>query len=115
MSGLFASLSASVQALTAQSRALEISGKNLANVNNASYARQRIQFGDLGTVQTAQGPESMGLQALSVQQLRDALLDKQVMSESSLSSYYTTLQSAYQRAQASLGQHKAEKMPAPYW
>ena len=104
MSGLFASLSASVQALTAQSRALEISGKNLANVNNASYARQRIQFGDLGTVQTAQGPESMGLQALSVQQLRDALLDKQVMSESSLSSYYTTLQSAYQRAQASLGQ-----------
>ncbi|MEO6874934.1 MAG: flagellar hook-associated protein FlgK [Opitutaceae bacterium] len=104
MSGLFSSLNASVQALTAQSRALEISGKNLANVNNPSYARQRIQFGDLGTVVTAQGAESMGIQALSVQQIRNALLDKQVMNESGLSSYYQTLQSAYQRAQAGLGQ-----------
>jgi len=104
MSGLFASLTSSVQALTAQSRALEIAGKNLANVNNPGYARQRVRFGDLGTVQTAQGPESMGLQALAVQQLRDALLDKQVLNEGSLSSYYQTLQGAYQRAQASLGQ-----------
>ena len=104
MSGLFASLNSSVQALTAQSRALEISGKNLANVNNTSYARQRVQFGDLGTVMTPQGPESMGIQALSVQQMRDSLLDGQVMNESSLSSYYQTLQTAYQRAQAGLGQ-----------
>jgi flagellar hook-associated protein 1 FlgK len=104
MSGLFASLSSNVQALMAQSRALEIAGKNLANVNNTSYARQRIRFGDLGTVQTPQGPESMGLQALQVQQLRDVLLDKQVLNEGSLSSYYQTMQSAYQRAQAGLGQ-----------
>jgi flagellar hook-associated protein 1 FlgK len=104
MSGLFASLNNSVQALTAQSRALEISGKNLANVNNTGYARQRVQFGDLGTVMTPQGPESMGIQALSVQQLRNSLLDGQVMNEASLSSYYQTLQSAYQRAQAGLGQ-----------
>jgi flagellar hook-associated protein 1 FlgK len=104
MSGLFSTLNSSVQALTAQSRALEISGKNLANVNNPSYSRERVQFGDLGTVQTPQGAESMGVTAVSVEQLRDALLDKQVVSESALSSYYTTLQSAYQNAQASLGQ-----------
>ena len=112
MSGLFASLNSSVQALTAQSRALEISGKNLANVNNTSYSRQRVQFGDLGTVMTAQGPESMGIQALSVQQLRDALLDGQVMNEASLSSYYQTLQTAYQRAQAGLGQTVASPTAA---
>lgn len=104
MSGLFASLNASTQALMAQSRALEISGKNLANVNNSNYSRERVQFGSLGTVQTAQGAESMGITALSVEQTRDALLDQQVMRESSQSSYYTTQQSAYQRAQAGLGQ-----------
>ena len=52
MSGLYSSLNASVQSLSAQSRALEIAGKNLANVNNASYARQRVVFGDLCRVQT---------------------------------------------------------------
>ena len=105
MSGLFASLNSSAQALTAQSRALEIAGKNLANVNNASYARQRVIFGDFGTVQTSTGPESMGFQAVSVQQLRDSLLDQQVMRETAFSSYYQTLQSTYQRAQAGLGQN----------
>ncbi len=105
MSGLYASLTNSVLALSAQSRALEVSGKNLANVNNPNYARQRVVFGDLGTVQTPIGPESMGLQAIGVEQLRDALLDHQVMRESSLSAYHLAQQSAYQRAQAGLGQN----------
>ncbi len=104
MSGLFSSLSSSVNALSAQSRAVEITGKNLANVNNASYARQRVVFGDLGTVETAQGPESMGLAAVGVEQLRDSLLDQQVLREVALSSGDQTEQGAYQRAQAGLGQ-----------
>src|SRR5882724_2419947 len=104
MSGLFSSLNSSVNALNAQSRAVEITGKNLANVNNASYARQRVVLGDLGTVETAQGPQSMGLTALGVEQTRDSLLDQQVMREVSLSASYQTEQQAYQRAQAGLGQ-----------
>jgi flagellar hook-associated protein 1 FlgK len=107
MSGLFASLNASVAALSAQSRALETTGKNLANVNNPNYARQRVIFGDRGTIMTASGPESMGLQALGVEQVRDALLDQQVMREISLTSAYSTEQQAYQRAQAGLGQSVA--------
>jgi flagellar hook-associated protein 1 FlgK len=104
MSGLFASLNASVSALNAHSRAVEIAGKNLANVNNTSYARQRVVYGDRGTVITPQGAESLGLEALGVEQLRDKLLDRQVLRESSLSSYYQSMQSAYKRAQAGLGQ-----------
>jgi flagellar hook-associated protein 1 FlgK len=104
MSGLFASLNSSVNALSAQSRAVEITGKNLANVNNAKYARQQVVFGDRGTVQTALGPESMGLTALGVEQIRDSLLDQQVMREVALSAGYQTEQQAYQRAQAGLGQ-----------
>lgn len=104
MSGLFASLNASVQAMSAHSRAIETAGKNLANVNNPNYARQRVIYGDRGTVITPDGAESLGLDALGVEQLRDTLLDRQVMRESSLSSYYTSVQSAYQRAQAGLGE-----------
>ena len=84
MSGLFASLNSSITALGAQSRAVEISGKNLANVNNPNYARQRVVIGSLGTVQTAQGPESMGVTALGIEHLRDSLLDQQVRIESAL-------------------------------
>ncbi|MEO7600301.1 MAG: flagellar hook-associated protein FlgK [Opitutus sp.] len=104
MSGLFASLNASVSALTAHSRSVEIAGKNLANVNNANYARQRVIYGDRGTVVTPDGAESLGLEALGVEQLRDALLDRQVVREAARTSYYQAQQNGYSRAQAALGQ-----------
>jgi flagellar hook-associated protein FlgK len=104
MSGLFASLNASVNALNAHSRAVETAGKNLANVSNPSYARQRVVYGDRGTVITPQGAQSLGLEALGVQQLRDQLLDRQVVRETALTSYYEAQQKGYQRAQAALGQ-----------
>lgn len=91
-------------ALTAHSRAVEVAGKNLANVNNTNYARQRVLYGDRGTVTTPQGAESLGLEALGVQQIRDALLDLQVLREASLTASFTAEQQGYQRAQAALGQ-----------
>lgn len=110
MSGLFASLNHSVSALTAHSRAVETAGKNLANVNNPTYARQRVIYGDRGTVVTPMGAESLGLEAMGVEQLRDALLDRQVVRETARSSFYQAQQSGYQRAQAALGQDVASAL-----
>ena len=110
MSGLFASLNSSVSALTAHSRAVETAGKNLANVNNPTYARQRVIYGDRGTVVTPMGAESLGLEAMGVEQLRDALLDRQVVRETARSSFYQAQQSGYQRAQAALGQDVASAL-----
>jgi len=107
MSGLFGSLNASVSALTAHSRAVETAGKNLANVNNPAYARQRVIYGDRGTVVTPDGAQSLGLEVLGVEQLRDALLDRQVVREAARTSYYQAQQNGYQRAQAALGQDVA--------
>ncbi len=107
MAGLYAALNSTVSALTAHSRAVEIAGKNLANVNNDTYARQRVIYGDRGTVVTPEGAQSLGLEALGVEQLRDALLDRQVGREVARASYYQAQQSAYQRAQAALGQDVA--------
>lgn len=104
MSGLFSTLGSSVKALTAQSRAIETAGKNLANLNNASYARQRVVLGDRGTVVTPEGAQSLGIEVLAIQQLRDGLLDKQVMREVSLQKGFEAEQQFYSRTQAALGQ-----------
>jgi len=63
-----------------------------------------VIYGDRGSVQTEIGVQSLGVEARQIQQLRDSLLDGQVMRESSLLSSYEAEQSAYQRAQANLGQ-----------
>jgi flagellar hook-associated protein 1 FlgK len=104
MSGLFASLNTTVKALNAHSRSVDLAGRNLANVNNPAYARQRVILGDRGTVITADGAQSLGIEAMGVQQLRDALLDRQVSREISLKEAYTAEQQGYSRAQAGLGQ-----------
>ena len=104
MSGLFGNLSSGVKALTAQSRAIETAGRNLANVNNAKYARQRVVLGERGTVMTAQGAQSLGVEAKQIEQVRDSLLDRQVTREISLTSSLSSRQSAYQKAEAALGQ-----------
>ena len=62
MSGLFTTLNSSSTALNAHSRAIETTGKNLANVNNPNYARQRVVYGDRGTVETPLGAQSLGLE-----------------------------------------------------
>lgn len=104
MSGLFGSLSSGVKALTAQSRAVETAGRNLANVNNPNYARQRVVFGDRGTVQTPQGAQSLGIEAKQIVQLRDAILDQQVVREIAVTSALKKQQSSLENAQAGLGQ-----------
>ena len=104
MSGLFGALSNGIKALNAQSRAVETAGRNLANVNNPDYARQRIVYGDRGTVKTPLGAQSLGIEAKQIEQLRDFLLDRQVVREVSLKAAYESQQAAYQKAQAGLGQ-----------
>ena len=104
MSGIFSSLNQSVRALHAQSRGVETAGRNLANVNNPDYARQRVLFGDRGTVLTAQGAISLGLEARSTSQIRDTLLDRQLARELARTSSLREEASAYAKAQAALGE-----------
>jgi flagellar hook-associated protein 1 FlgK len=104
VSGLFGQLSNSVKSLNAASRSIETAGRNLANVDNSSYARQRVIYGDHGSVKTDLGVQSLGVEAVGIEQIRDSLLDAQVVREASLLNSYEAEQSAYERAQANLGQ-----------
>ncbi len=104
MLGLFGSLNLGARSLSTQQLGIEVAGHNLANVSNAAYARQRL------TIQTAQpvpsqlGPQGAGAEGVAILQLRDALLDRQILSETSAGGYLEAQQQALQYAQANLGQ-----------
>jgi len=104
MSGLFGSLNSSVKGLNAQQAGVETAGRNLANLSNTNYARQRVIFSDRGTVQTAYGPQSLGIEAVGTLGIRDSLLDAQLVRELSLMAELEMGQSALKQAQAGLGQ-----------
>jgi flagellar hook-associated protein 1 FlgK len=101
---LFTCLSSGASALDAQSYALQITGKNLANVNNANYAREKVNMGTGPAIQTPLGYASPDLEAQSVTQIRNAFLDQQVAQEGSITSALTAEQSALQEAEAGLGE-----------
>ncbi len=81
MSGLFGILGNSVSALRTQTAAIDIAGRNLANVNNPAYARQRLVFGSRGVVQTPYGPQSLAIEAVGLKNFRDNLIDNQILRE----------------------------------
>ncbi len=104
MSGLFGSLTQTVRALSAHSKGVETAGRNIANVNNPDYARQRVLFADRGTVNTPQGAQSLGIEAKAVEQVRDALLDTQVIRERGRTATLEAEGTVLLRIQASLGE-----------
>jgi len=104
MSGLFATIGSTAAALNAQSAAINVTGTNIANVNNPDYSREIVVIANTGEVQTTEGAESTGL-SVSVQQERDSVLDAMVRQEASLTSGFTSQQSLLQAAQAALGEN----------
>ncbi len=104
MSGLFTSLYTTTNSLRTQSAAIDIVGRNMANVNNAGYARQRLVMGDKGTVETALGAQSLGTEPVGIQQMRDRLLDAQITEETSNTAELEAQLKFFQQAQTALGQ-----------
>ncbi len=83
MGGLFGNLVQASKALMANQVAIQVTGRNLANVNNPEYSRQRVKMGDRYVDQTPHGPVGSGVEVLQVQQMRDAFLDAQVVRHAS--------------------------------
>jgi|GEM_PF-760956 len=104
MSGLIGSLQNSSGALRVHSKGLEVAGKNLANINNRGYSKQRVEIGDRGSVDTGIATESMGVEAMGLRQNRDALLDKSVMREITSTSSLEAAKKVLESAEIALGQ-----------
>ncbi len=104
MLGLFGTLNMGARSLQTQQQGVEIAGNNLANVNNPAYARQRIQLQSSATIPDVVGPQGTGAENTAIRQIRDALVDRQLSSEISVTGFLESQQEAYQYAQANLGQ-----------
>ena len=104
MSGLIGSLQNSSGALRVHSKGLEVAGKNLANINNRGYSKERVEIGDRGSIDTGIATESMGVEAMGLRQNRDSLLDKSVMREITSTSSLEAAKKVLESAETALGQ-----------
>jgi flagellar hook-associated protein 1 FlgK len=104
MLGLFGTLSMATRSLQTQLNGTEVAGHNLANVNTPGYARQRVAIETSLTVPSELGPQGTGADAIAILQIRDALIDRQIVSETSVRGSYESRQKALQFGQAALGQ-----------
>src|SRR5690606_5728112 len=104
MLGLFGTLNLATRALSTQREGTEVAGHNLANVNNPAYARQRLAISTSIAIPTTLGPQGTGVESLAITQLRNELLDRQILSENGVHGALTEQQRALEYAQATLGQ-----------
>src|SRR5262245_15602800 len=104
MLGLFGTLSMATRALQTQRNGTEVAGHNIANVNTPGYSRQRVAIETSITIPSEIGPEGTGADAVAINQLRDILLDRQIVSETSVRGAFEAKQKALEFAQAALGQ-----------
>ena len=101
MSGLFGHLTSASSALQAHSKSVELSGKNIANINNPNYARQRVISSSVSAVASGQVSTFVDRE---VQNLRDVFVDKQVVEEGSFLSSFETRDNRLREILAVLGE-----------
>lgn len=104
MSGLLGNLQSAARALAAHEAGVQVAGRNLSNVNNPAYARQRVQLGDRAILESNHGPVGNGVEVLGIQQIRDRFMDASVAREIASTSYLQAQQSGLERAEANLGE-----------
>jgi flagellar hook-associated protein 1 FlgK len=98
MAGLSSILSSASNALGSDSLGLQAAGNNLANVNNSNYAQETVVSDDNGGDDSADAtPE--------IQQVRETLLDQQVVNETALTASLTAQSNINSQAQAAFGEN----------
>jgi flagellar hook-associated protein 1 FlgK len=102
MLGLFGTLDMAARSLSVQQQEMEISGQNVANVNNSSYADEQLVVTDSTPLDTPIGQEGTGVQATGISESRDPLLDTQIQTEASVTGSLTAQQTNLQNAEAYL-------------
>jgi flagellar hook-associated protein 1 FlgK len=103
MSGLLGTLDMGNQALQAQMKGLNVTSHNLANVNNPNYSRQRVELTSTYQVQAGVDPRGTGVGVVSVQQIRDLVLDAQIRSDRSVTGYLESQVVGLEYIQAGMG------------
>ena len=103
MSGLLGTLDMGNRALQTQMKGLELTGHNLANVNNPGFSRQRMEVDSTYQLEAGQQSRGTGVAIQSIQQIRDQILDAQIRSEKSTTGFLESKMTGLEYMQAGLG------------
>ena len=100
---LFDSLNIGRVALLTQQRAIQTTGRNIANVNTPGYARQRPIFAPIPAVFGGDGlPRGGGVELVEVERVVDLSLEAQLQREQSQLSFDTAFESGLSRIEGAL-------------
>lgn len=102
--GLNAALAMGAKSLSNQRIGIEVTGRNIANVNTKGASRQRTNIESDISIHYTYGQEGTGAYVASIQGLRSQLLDASVVREDSLNDYYSQLEDQSTLAQSALGE-----------
>lgn len=113
-SNILGDLANATKALSAHRIGVTTAGSNLANVNNPNYARQRAVLGEDGVIQTLHGPKGTGVEVQGFEHMRDLVLDREVLRETSLNASLEAQRAALSKAEASIGQEISRTGDSPF-
>jgi len=103
MSGLLGTLDMGNRALQTQMKGLELTGHNLANVNNPGFSRQRMEVDSTYQLEAGHQSRGTGVDIQTIQQIRDQILDAQIRSEKSTTGFLESKMTGLEYMQAGLG------------
>jgi flagellar hook-associated protein 1 FlgK len=92
MIGLTAGLEIARKALSSYQLALSIYGNNIANVNTPGFSRKRPVFGEAEAVDLPLGRIGLGVNARTIERMRDVYLDRAYRRENTAYARYETLE-----------------------
>ena len=79
--GILSAINSSAKALSTYTKAIEVTGNNTANVDTEGYARQKVTIGSAHYYNAGGYVQNTGVEVLAVEQVRDPVLDAQVVKE----------------------------------
>lgn len=108
MSSIFAGLGTATGALAAQQYALEITQKNIANVNTAGYTRQRAAFTPADPTDPLGYLAASGAPTVSVESYRDRFTEFRITEEAQGSGEFEASSRALQQVEALLNENNSQ-------
>ena len=111
--GLFGTLEIAKSGLNSNRQGIEITGHNLANISNPAYSRQRLKIQTGDALPGPEGPTGTGSKVTGIEQLRDRLLDGEIVNETSVTGYLEAQKKALEFAEVNLGQQLDRQASTP--
>jgi flagellar hook-associated protein 1 FlgK len=120
---LFSTLNTANTALSAQQRAIEVTGQNVANVNTDGYSRQRVDMQSVGgtavpAIWSVSNQVGSGVDADTVTRIRDAFLEARAQTEHASTSSLTVQDDTYTQVQQAFrepGTTGIQSMLSDFW